>query len=140
MKTTAKFFIPLLSLLFIAASCSTEDDANGSEAITRDLSIASRAVKFEVTGNFSGSLFATCSLPDDSNVLRDEEGVLALPWTKEFTTVPGTDAAKILAGGAGGAAGQTITVKIYVNGAVKYEKTAVANSAGNIVSGGQYIF
>lgn len=148
MKTIAKHFILFLSVLFIATSCSNnDDDANNSsnididnQEVKKSANIAPQAVKFEVTGNFSGSLFATCTLPDNSNVLQDEEGVLTLPWTKEFTTARGTEAAAILTGGIGGAAGEKITVKIYVNGVVKEEITTVANSAGKIISGRRHEF
>lgn len=123
MKTITNFIL-FLSLFFIAVSCSSDDDGNN---------IAPQAIKYEVTGNFSGKLDAAFSR-------EGNEDIIVLPWIKEFTTAQGTSSVTLIVTGTGGAPGQTVTLKIYVGDVVKEEYTATANSSGSIIGFRSYNF
>lgn len=122
MKSIFKTAVLVLTLAFTAVSCSSDDD-NNSEAASRD-------VKYEITGNFTGELDVTYMEKSGAPLIED---VPALPWTKEFTANPDSDGALVHTSGLGGIAGQTVTAKIYVGGKVVSELTGTADSDGIIV-------
>jgi hypothetical protein len=124
MKSIFKTAVLVLTLAFTAVSCSSDDD-NNSEPGT-----ASRDVKYEITGNFTGELDVTYMEKSGAPLIED---VLALPWTKEFTANADSNGALVHTSGLGGVAGQTVTAKIYVGGKVVSELTGTANSDGIIV-------
>jgi hypothetical protein len=123
MKSILKTAALVLTLAFTAVSCSSDNDNN--EPVT-----ASRDVKYEITGNFTGELDVTYMEKSGAPLIED---VPALPWTKEFTADPGSDGALVHTSGLGGVAGQTVTAKVYVGGKVVSELTGTANSDGIIV-------
>ncbi|MCV9929327.1 hypothetical protein OIU83_16795 [Flavobacterium sp. LS1R49] len=125
MKTTLKKIMFLLTLVFVAASCSSSDDNNEPEPVK-----VSRDVKYEITGNFTGELDVTYMEKSGAPLIED---VPSLPWVKEFTADAKSDGALVHTGGLGGVAGQKVTAKIYVGGKVVSELTGTANSDGIIV-------
>ncbi|MCR4032964.1 MULTISPECIES: MmpS family transport accessory protein [Flavobacterium] len=122
MKTQLKQIMLMLTLVFTFASCSSDDD-KGSGTNSRD-------VKYEITGNYTGTL-STTYFEKGGNVLNED--ITKLPWTKEFTAEAKSLGASINASGYGGTAGQTLTGKIYVGGKLQNELTATATSDGIIV-------
>jgi len=124
MKSILKTAVLALTLVFTTISCSSDNDDN-TETVT-----ASRDVKYEITGNFTGELDVTYMEKSGAPLIED---VPALPWVKEFTADPGSDGALVHTSGLGGVAGQTVTAKVYVGGKVVSELTGTANSDGIIV-------
>jgi hypothetical protein len=125
MKTTLKKIMFLLTLVFVTASCSSSDDNNEQEQVTK-----SRDVKYEITGNFTGELSA---IYFDKGGSPLNEDVTSLPWTKQITADAGVPGITFSASGHGGVKDQTLTAKIYVGGEVVKESTAKANSDGIII-------
>lgn len=123
MKSILKTAALVLTLAFTTVSCSSDNDNN-------ELATASRDVKYEITGNFTGELDVTYMERSGAPLIED---VPALPWTKEFTADSGSDGALVHTSGFGGVAGQTVTAKIYIGGQVVSELTGTANSDGIIV-------
>ncbi|QSW87256.1 MULTISPECIES: MmpS family transport accessory protein [Flavobacterium] len=125
MKSVLKTLAIVLTLAFTAVSCSSDNDKDDNSAG------ASRDVKYEITGNYTGSLSATY-IEKGGNALNED--VNSLPWTKEFTAEPKSMGASVSASGNGGVTGQTITVKMIVGGKVVNELTATADNSGIIVA------
>ena len=123
MKSILKTLAIVLTLAFTAVSCSSDNDENNSAP-------ASREVKYEITGNFTGTASVTYS-EKGGNVLNED--LTTLPWTKEFTAEAKSMGASLSASGYGGVAGQTLTGKIYIGGKLENELTAKANGEGIIV-------
>jgi hypothetical protein len=119
--------IVIFSLLVL--SCSEDDDASPAK---------SRDIKFEVTGNFTGTISATFV---NANGGGANESIPALPWNKTLTyasTVPSTG---LSIGATGGVAGQTIRVKIFAGGALVSDTPGVADASGMmVVASPTYIF
>ncbi|MES3016784.1 MAG: hypothetical protein V4721_03350 [Bacteroidota bacterium] len=94
-----KLTIALITILALSVSCKKENkDDTGS----------SRTLRYEVTGNFSGTLFASYTTASGGTA-NDQ---VPLPWTKEITYTSNVDAAIIALSGNGGTAGQKITLVI----------------------------
>ncbi|WP_456313584.1 MmpS family transport accessory protein [Pseudomonas shirazensis] len=124
MKSILRTAALVLTLAFTAVSCSSDNDNDsGSQSASRD-------VKYEITGNFTGELDVTYMEKSGAPLIED---VPSLPWTKEFTANADSDGALVHTSGLGGVPGQTVTAKIYVGGKVVSELTATANSDGIIV-------
>lgn len=90
-----------------------------------------KAVKYEITGSFSGKL--TIVYSDNVNGNTTLTGV-SLPWSKEVNL--GSNVLAIGIGGQGataGVAGQTATLKIYVAGKVVKSSNATAGANGEIL-------
>ncbi len=117
-------------LLLAAFVLSCGDDDGGVKT--------SRNVKFEVSGNFSGSLDATYLTESGGGTT---ESIPSLTWTKTVnyaSTVPSTS---ILVGGLGGSPGQAITVKVFAGGNLVSTTPGTATTDGVIVvSAPAYIF
>jgi len=123
MKSILKTLAIVLTLAFTAVSCSSDDNDNNSAPASRD-------VKYEITGNYTGTL-STTYFEKGGNALNED--ITQLPWTKEFTAEAKSLGASINASGYGGAAGQTLTGKIYIGGKLENELTATATNDGIIV-------
>lgn len=123
MKSIIKTAALVLTLAFSVVSCSSDDDDNNSAPASRD-------VRYELTGNFTGEL-STIYFDKGGNPLNED--VTKLPWTKEITIDKGVNGVTASASGHGGLKDQTLTAKIYVGGVVVKESTAKANSDGIIV-------
>lgn len=123
MKAILKTFAIVLTLAFTAVSCSSDNDDNNSAP-------ASREVKYEVTGNYTGKMDVTYMEKSGAPLIED---INTLPWTKEFTADADSDGALVHTGGYGGVKGQTLTAKIYVGGKIVSELTGTADNDGIIV-------
>lgn len=121
MNTSRTIFRALyLAILVLLLACSKDDPTPTK----------SRDIKFEITGNFSGTIDATFITASGG---ATNESITSLPWTKSIvyqSTVSGTT---ITLGGGGGVAGQTLKVKVFAGGSVVSETPGVANSSGIIV-------
>lgn len=133
-------FGKLFSVLAIASffsiilfSCSGDDDNGPGNNNARDM-------KYEITGNYSGSL----------NVIYTDEGgsqqlieISSLPWSKSLTV---NNDVPIVVLGAGvnssnpGNEGETVTFKIYRNNEVVAESTHTAISNGYLNANVTYAF
>ncbi|MBO9582596.1 MAG: hypothetical protein J7574_00400 [Flavobacterium sp.] len=122
MKSILKTLAIVLTLAFTAVSCSSDDDKGSGNN--------SREVKYEITGNYTGTL-STTFFEKGGNVLNED--ITKLPWTKEFTAEAKSIGASLSASGYGGVAGQTLTGKMYIGGKLENELTAKANNDGIIV-------
>ncbi|MET0944674.1 MAG: MmpS family transport accessory protein [Flavobacterium sp.] len=123
MKSILKTLAIVLTLSFTAVSCSSDNDEDNSAPASRD-------VKYEITGNFTGTSSVTY-FEKGGNALNED--LTSLPWTKEFTAEAKSMGASLSASGYGGVAGQTLTGKIYIGGKLENELTVTANSEGIIV-------
>ncbi|RYJ39263.1 MULTISPECIES: hypothetical protein [Flavobacterium] len=123
MKSILKTLAIVMTLAFTAVSCSSDNDDNNSAPASRD-------VKYEITGNYTGQLDVTYMEKSGAPLIED---VPSLPWTKEFTADADSDGALVHTSGYGGVAGQTVTAKVYVGGKVVSELTGKADSEGIIV-------
>lgn len=90
----------------------------------------SRNVKYEITGNFKGTLGVGCTT---SNGSAEYLEVKTIPWKKEFTADKTTKAVAINATGSGGTAGQTAILKIYI-GNVEVESGSGTTTSIGIIS------
>ncbi|KAF2331043.1 hypothetical protein D9M71_637690 [compost metagenome] len=130
MKSILKTLAIVLTLAFTAVSCSSDNDDNGGAS--------SRDIKYEVSGNYAGTLSATYIESGNGGQNVD---ITSLPWSKEFTASADTYGAGITVSGYGGTQGQTLTVKIIVGGKVEKETTATATNDGIIVAApGSFVF
>jgi hypothetical protein len=131
MKTHLKQIMLMLTLVFTFASCSSDDNDNNSVNRSRD-------VKYEVTGNYTGTLSAVYT---ESGNAGQSVDITSFPWTKEFTASADTGGAGITVSGYGGVKDQTVTIKIIIGGKVEKETTAKATADGIIVGApGSYVF
>ncbi len=117
-------FLFLTSLLLF--SCKKDNDKPNNSGSDK------RKVKYELSGNFTGKLLVVTST--NTGALQQFNGV-ALPWTKEIQYDK-----NVMAAGAGvqtenenrGVAGQTFTLKVYINNKLKDTKTVTADANGMI--------
>ena len=123
--------LSLLALLFSASffiSCRSDDDPSKGKA------------KFDVTGDFTGTLTAIYSISTYSNGDGQNKDIKTLPWTSdEFETTGhtsfGISIGNVSNGQVAGKPGQKITVKLYINNKVVKTATAIADSDGLIGTG-----
>jgi len=108
----------IISLLTISCNKDNDNTGNGN---------SSRVIKYEITGNFTGSLIASYTTASGSTA---NEQVTTLPWTKEITYASGVTAAIIAASGNGGGVGQQVTVVVKKAGVQVSSTTAIADNAG----------
>ena len=128
------FLAGIIAMLFAFTSCSSDDDKGPEEP-------QSRAIKYEITGNYSGRLTVAYSDEDgDSQTIN----VNSLPWSKSLTIDNSISAIAIAAGNSGvsdpGEMGETITLKIYRNNTLVKESTTTALDNGFIELGISYSF
>lgn len=110
----------IIAILLFAVSCGKDDVKP----------VKSRDIKFEVTGNFSGTMDATFIT---ANGGATNESISSLPWTKSITYQSSVSGTTITIGGGGGVSGQTLKVKVFAGGSVVSETSGVANSSGVVV-------
>jgi len=113
--------ITILVITF-ATSCSKDDD-NTSPADSRN-------VKYEITGNATGTFDATYITGSGSGA---NEIPASLPWSKEIVLQNSVTTVSFNAAVIGATPGKTITAKIYVGGLVKKEQTATVQSNGTAI-------
>jgi len=118
--------IAATSFLLLAVSCKKDNNTS----IPTPGPAKSRAIKFEVTGNFSGTLDATYIAESGGGTSED---INSLPWNKSLnyaTTASGTG---LSVGGYGGVPGQTLTVKVFAGGNEVSSTSGTTKSDGIIV-------
>lgn len=126
LQTTEALLI--IAILLFAVSCGKDDVKP----------VKSRDIKFEVTGNFSGTMEATFIT---ANGGATNESIPSLPWTKSITYQSSVSGTTITIGGGGGISGQTLKVKVFAGNSVVSETSGVANSSGIVVvASPTYIF
>lgn len=125
MKKLLKPFFATIALISILQSCS-KDDVDSSPINNS----TSRAIKYEITGNYSGEIIAVATTNnDDFEVIE----IKKLPWKLEFTAKESIKTVIIQAqGSTPGVAGQTATLKTYVGGTEVSSGTGTALSSGFI--------
>lgn len=115
-----KFMIALLTVVTILSSCKKDKDNKPNTS--------SRTLRYEVTGNFTGSVIASYTTAAGSTA----NDPITLPWTKEINYATSVTAAIILVTGNGGVAGQKVTVVIKRGGSqVGAPVEIVAESSGS---------
>lgn len=103
MKTLS---IALITALTLLTSCSNEDDNEPQKA--------SRTLRYELSGNFSGS--NSIAAYTTANGGTTTEQITSLPWNKEITFDTTVGGANIVVSGAGGTGGQQVTMVIKKGG------------------------
>ena len=125
-----KLSIVLLTVLTVFTSCKKDDDNNNPGN-------TSRTIRYEVTGNFTGT-FSAAYTPTSGGVTSED--FTALPWSKEITYAAGVSGASIGVSGTGGVAGQKAQLIIKRGGTqigTPIEQTA--GSTGTVAIAGQPI-
>jgi hypothetical protein len=116
-----KQLIAFITVITILASCKKDPD--------KDNNSPSRTVRYEVSGNFTGSIIA--SYTTESGGTSNEQ-IASLPWDKEINYATNVTAAIIAVSGNGGVAGQKVTVIIQRGGSqIGTPMEVVANSSGS---------
>lgn len=120
----------LTSVLFLFAtltitSCSNNDDNSNSPTPEP----TSRNVKYEITGNATGTFDATYSTGGQAA----NETPTSIPWSKELVFPVGFNTTSISSAVIGATPGQTITTKIYVGGVVKKQQSATVQANGTAI-------
>lgn len=107
-------------LFFITfASCNNDNDDSTSST--------PRVIRYEVTGNFTGSMFASYTTANGGTA---NDPVSSLPWNKEITYNNSVTAAIIAFSGNGGVAGQQLTIIVKRGSSQLSSTTATAGSSG----------
>jgi predicted ThiF/HesA family dinucleotide-utilizing enzyme len=116
-----------ITILIFFTSCSKDEDKT---------QVDSRNVKYEITGNATGTYDTTYITGSGSGT---NETPNTLPWSKEIILQENISTVSINAAVIGATTGKTITAKIYVGGIKKKEETATVQSNGiAIISGLNY--
>ncbi len=125
-KTKNLLLLGLLAITAILNSCSKDSDKNPGGETT---------IKYEVTGNYTGQMTVVFTNETGSN---GSELVTSLPWSKEVKVKNATPGNGVGFGGGWmpgqplGAAGQSVTAKIYANGTEKTKANTTTNNSGGI--------
>jgi hypothetical protein len=112
--------LSIIAILVFGISCS-KDDVKPAK---------SRDIKFEITGNFSGTMDATFLTASGG---ATNESIPSLPWTKSVTYQSSVSGTTITIGGGGGVSGQTLKVKVFAGSSLVSETSGIANSSGVVV-------
>ena len=125
-----KLTIVLLSTIIFFGSCdkNSKDNPSGN---------TSRVIRYEVTGNFTGT-FSAAYTPTSGGITSED--FTALPWSKEITYAASVTGASIGVSGTGGVAGQKVKLIIKRGGTqigTPIEQTA--GSSGTFSIAGQPI-
>lgn len=119
MKNQSKSIISIICLAFTILACSKTDNVTPASG--------SRAIKYEITGNYAGIItLAITTNNDDFDVME----IKKLPWKLEFTAKQSITFVGGAGSGSGGVGGQTATLKTYVGGQEVSSGTGTALSAG----------
>lgn len=116
-----KLVIAFITALTIFTSCKKDGDNQTGNR--------SRTLKYEVTGNFSGSNIIVSYTTASGGTVVEQPA--SIPWSKEITYDASVGGASMVISGAGGAAGQQVTMIIKRGGnAVGSPVTATTNAGG----------
>lgn len=128
MKNQLKNIILTICIALTVFACSKTDNATPASG--------SRAIKYELTGNYTGKfILVGMTNNDDFEIIE----VTQLPWKLEFTAKQGITYVLIQGNGNGGVTGQTATLKTYVGGQEVASGVGTALSSGYIsVTNKQY--
>jgi hypothetical protein len=119
MKNQFRNLISTICLAFTLLACSKTDNVTPA--------IGSRAIKYEITGNYAGIItLAITTNNDDFDVME----IKKLPWKLEFTAKQSITFVGGAGSGSGGVGGQTATLKTYVGGQEVSSGTGTALSSG----------
>jgi hypothetical protein len=113
------FILSLFAIVLLFGACKKNDQPNKN---------ASRTLKFEVNGSFSGSLVVSYTSAS-GNTVNDTRATL--PWSKEITYESNVSAAIIAISGNGGTVGQQVTVVVKRGSAQASSTTATADNSGS---------
>jgi hypothetical protein len=119
MKKQLRNIISTICIAFTIFACSKTDDANPATG--------SRAIKYEITGNYTGLITLVVTTNNDDFEIME---IKKLPWKLEFTAKQTITFVGGSASGGGGVSGQTATLKTYVGG------QEVSSGAGTALSSG----
>lgn len=115
-----KLSIALITALTILVSCKKDSDKQPDNS--------SRTIRYEVTGNFTGTLIASYTTAAGGTA---NDQINSLPWNKEINYASNVTAVIIAVSGSGGTAGQKVTVIIKRGSSqVGSPMEVVANSSG----------
>lgn len=126
-KNVIQIISVLVIALLVISSCKKENKIATPKQ-------NSRKVKYEMSGNYSGKVLVVTST--NSGKMQQFDGV-SMPWTKELdydNTVSGAGMGLQTSGSDVGVAGQTITLKVFLNGVLKDTKTITADNMGLVNS------
>lgn len=119
MKKIRQLLVLMISISALMVSCDKEKDKPPVNT--------SRTIKYEFSGNFTGTLFASYTTATGGTA---NEQIPALPWSKEITYNANVTAAIIAASGNAGVQGQQINIVVKRGGAILTTTPVTANSAG----------
>ncbi|MBN8688160.1 MAG: hypothetical protein J0M10_14135 [Chitinophagales bacterium] len=117
----------LLLVLFLHFSCGKDTDNNNN----------SRVVTYELTGNYTGTKFASYTTSTGGTA---NETITTLPWTKEITYNSNLTAASIAVSGNGGTSGQQVKVVIKKGGTIISTTIATADNTGSFTRSALVMF
>lgn len=115
-----KIVIGFIAFLIFFTSCKKDTGSNTGNT--------SRVIRYEVAGNFTGTLFASYTTASGGTI---NEQVTSLPWNKEITYASNVTSAIIAVSGNDGTAGQQVTVVVKKGGSQVSSTTATGNSSGS---------
>ena len=117
MKTIA---IATIAALAIFTSCRKKPS---NESVN-----SSRTIRYEVTGNFKGTLFASYTTATGGTT---NDPVSSLPWSKEIIYNNSVTAAAIAFSGNGGTAGQQVIIVVKRGGSQLSSTPVTADNSGS---------
>lgn len=112
--------IVLFTTMALLGACSKDDDKAADNS--------SRTLRYEVTGNFAGSFYASYTTSSGGTV---NDQVTSLPWNKEITFQKNVTAANIAISGNGGTVGQQAVLVVKRGGNQVSSTTATADGSGS---------
>jgi hypothetical protein len=114
-----KLTIALLTLFTVFVSCKKDSDNPSGNS--------SRTIRYEVTGNFTGTILASYTTAPGSTA---NDPIASTPWSKEITYASNVTAAIIAVSGNGGTSGQKITVVVKRSNSQISSTVVTAGSSG----------
>jgi len=120
MKKMKAYFLFVLIASMTFLSCEKDKDDNNNNT--------SRVIKYEVSGNYTGSLIASYTTASGGTT---NETIPALPWSKEVTYASNVTAAILAVTGNGGVAGQKVTVIVKKGGSQISSTVMTAETSGS---------
>nr|WP_294897571.1 MmpS family transport accessory protein [uncultured Pedobacter sp.] len=120
-----KLTIAIIAVFTILVSCSKNDD-NPTPADSRN-------IKYEITGNATGTFDVTYTTGSGSGT---NEAPTSLPWSKEIVLQNDVNSVVINSAVIGATPGKIITTKIYVGGVERKSETATVQSNGTAIIAG----
>lgn len=109
----------LLLIVLLFTACSKKEQPTNN---------SSRTLQFEVSGNYTGTLFVSYTTAAGGTA---NESVSTVPWRKEITYTSGVSAATMAVSGNGGTVGQQVTVVVKRGNTQVSSTTATADNSGS---------